>query len=337
MVKWLWNRQKFLIFEITQRCNQDCLFCYNVWKGDCEYPKGELSTDEVKRMLEKVIKETRCKLITISGGEPCLRDDLIEIISFVASFKVSVNLITNGSLLTEEIIKAISKKVSFFELQLLGLKDAHNQLAKSNSFDRVIEAIANIKSYGGRVVCVFVANKLNISSFKETIELAFALGVNGIMFNRFNPGGEGIKHIKELLLSRDELKDALDIANNAVTTYGIPISCSIPIQPCLIDTSLYKKLRFGFCSACGKNSYYTIDPLGNIRVCNHSGMILGNLFNNPFFDIISNDNVRIFSKAIPEFCQGCKKAKKCQGGCKASAEVVYGSPLEEEPFLKASK
>ena len=53
------RQQKTLIFEVTQRCSQDCLHCYNVWKNEAPYPAGELSTDETLAMLDKVLGKTK--------------------------------------------------------------------------------------------------------------------------------------------------------------------------------------------------------------------------------------------------------------------------------------
>lgn len=118
--KFLINRQDSIIFEVTQTCNNDCLFCYNVWKCRDDYPKGELSTTETKRLIAKTIKETRCKQFTFTGGEPFLRKDLSELVSFTKELGVSVTIISNGTLITEKIAKDYIKRgVSLFELPLL--------------------------------------------------------------------------------------------------------------------------------------------------------------------------------------------------------------------------
>ena len=81
----------------------NCIFCYNVWKvpGN-HYPKGELATDETKKLIAKTIKETKCKQFTFTGGEPLLRKDLPELVSFTKDLGVSVTIISNGTLITEK-------------------------------------------------------------------------------------------------------------------------------------------------------------------------------------------------------------------------------------------
>ncbi|MBI4834143.1 MAG: radical SAM protein [Planctomycetes bacterium] len=339
--KFLINRQDSIIFEVTQPCNNDCLFCYNAWKvTDTHYPKGELDTGETKRLIAKIIKETKCKQFTFTGGEPFLRKDLADLVSFTKEQGVSVTIISNGTLITEDVAKDFIKRgVGLFELPILSADRAiHDALSRNKgAFDKVTESIANIKLHNGLVVAVFVGTKKNIDGFSEMIELAIALGVDGIMFNRFNVGGEGVRHIEELLPTPEQVIRALEVTEEAMEKYKISISCSIPVQPCVIDTSRFKKVHFGYCAAGTKRSYYTVDPMGNIRPCNHTPMILGNILKDSFTSISKPDKISEFTEPIPEFCQDCAMVKTCLGGCKASAQVCYGSLSAEEPFIKYYK
>lgn len=331
--------QQSMIFEVTLRCNLNCMYCYNVHKNKIPYKIEELNTENTKILLDKIIKDTGCHYFTFTGGEPYLREDIIELIRYIKDKVFSINIISNGSLLTEDkIIQSLDAGIKMLELPLLSSeREIHNQLARVDSFDRVTEAIAYIKSHGGRVVTVFVATKKNLHTWKETIEMALALGADGIMFNRFNPGGEGAKYIDELLPSPEELEIALEIANSAVEEYKISIACSIAMHPCLIKTEKYPKLSFGFCAAGTSRAYYTVDPVGNVRMCNHSQIIIGNLFKDPFYKIAKNNIAKGFMKSVPEFCLDCKLVKECQGGCKAAAEVCYQNVCDEDPFLKCFK
>ena len=49
------------------------------------------------------------------------------------------------------------------------------------------------------------------------------------------------------------------------------------MPPCLFDHARYGHLSFGFCAAGTERAYYTLDPLGNLRPCNQSPLILGNM------------------------------------------------------------
>ena len=71
-------------------------------------------------MAGKLLDETDASLVGLTGGEPMLRDDIVEIVDFLADRAVTVNLITNGSLLGEQsIARLVPDKVGIFELPLL--------------------------------------------------------------------------------------------------------------------------------------------------------------------------------------------------------------------------
>ena len=332
------RRQDSFVFEVTQRCNHDCPHCYNAWKNPIGYPAGELGTAETLAMLGKMLDETGATLVSLSGGEPMLRGDIHEIVDFLGGRGATVNLITNGSLLDEAAIARLSpEKISIFELPLLSSERAiHDRLSgRVGAFDDVTMAIADLKAARQRIVCVFVATRLNLPTWREAAEVAIALGADGIMFNRFNPGGRGRENIELLQAPPEEVAAALDVAQEISREYDFPISCSITMPPCLFEHVRWPRLSFGFCAAGTERAYYTVDPLGNVRPCNHSGLILGNLRERGFWELADSAAMADFMTARPAFCAGCRMEEQCLGGCKAAAEVCCGSAWAADPFLAA--
>jgi radical SAM protein with 4Fe4S-binding SPASM domain len=338
-------RLQNLIFEITQQCNHACLHCYNIWYPDAQgqpvaYPRGELDTAGTLALLTKALDETRCCHITLTGGEPLLRQDLPQILDLLCERDVRTTVISNGRLLTEPtVVDLLDRGVGLFELPLLShRREIHDRLSGSpGAFDAVLASMAHIRYQRGQFVAVFVATRLNLPDLYGAIKLAGAFGARGLMLNRFNPGGRGRARLAELLPTADQMRQALAVADAAAVEFDFPISCSIPIQPCLVDTSAYPRLRFGFCAAGTDRAYYTLDPLGNLRPCNHTPTILGNLLEEPFADLIAPQRMAPFVEAVPHFCDPCVLRDTCQGGCKAAAQVCYGSLTAEEPFLHRNR
>jgi radical SAM protein with 4Fe4S-binding SPASM domain len=338
-------RLRSLIFETTQQCNHTCLHCYNIWNPDTKqepntYPKGQLDPSGTLDLLRKALDETHCPHVTLTGGEPLLRKDLPQILDLLFEREVSTTIISNGHLLDEPtVMDFLDRGVGLFELPLLShRREMHDHLSGCpGAFDAVLAAMAHIRYHRGQFVAVFVATKLNLPDLYAMIRLAFAFGSRGIMLNRFNPGGRGREHLNDLFPTVDDVRQTLDIAEAASLEFNIPISCSIPIQPCLIDTKQYQHLGFGFCAAGTDRAYYTLDPQGNLRPCNHTTTVLGNLLEEPFYELIAPERISEFITAIPTFCNLCKLRDTCQGGCKASAEVCYGSLCAEEPFLHLNR
>ncbi len=314
------------------------MYCYNVWKHCKDYPRGTASLDDIKRMIIKLKQETKVKYISLSGGEPLLRKDVPEIIGFIRENDIACNLITNGTLLNEQNIpNLIDVGVGLFELPLLSSKrDVQDHLMRACTHEKVIESISLIREHGGRVVPAIVGTKINLPDLRETIELAFALGVEGIMFNRFNPGGEGLNFINELLPSVEELRTSLDTLNNAAEEYNLFVSSQIPIPPCLIDMSKYPRIKHGYCPLGNNDSYFTIDPIGNVRMCNHSEKIIGNLYSGSISEIqksgILENYINIYSKT----CAECKDKLTCKGSCKACGEACFGTLDKADVFVEAN-
>jgi len=81
-----------LRISITQQCNFNCFFCHQ------EGEKGagkELSINEIETLV-KVGTELGIKKVKITGGEPLLREDIIEIISRISPYVEEVSMTTNG-------------------------------------------------------------------------------------------------------------------------------------------------------------------------------------------------------------------------------------------------
>jgi pyrroloquinoline quinone biosynthesis protein E len=325
---------KTINWEVTPDCNQSCLFCYNVWKQQ-SYSSNSLDTQQMIHILDRIL-DYKPQLLSITGGEPLIRLDLVDLVRH-ASKKVPCNLITNGTLLTpERAVELREAGVQMFQFTLLSANpDTHNTLVGRSSFESLIEAIASVRSIGGPVSTTFVATRRNIEDWEETLELNVALGVQGILLNRFNVGGAGVERASELMPSIEDLKETLRIAEAGVKRYGIDISFGVPIPPCVLDTTAYPNVHFPNCSVGTRSAYPTVDPMGNVRPCNHSATIVGNLFDSDLKTIINNDPMLKYADQIPEKCRSCRYKKSCRGGCRAAAEVC-GDCGGIDPFVTAT-
>ncbi len=325
-------------YELTGRCNLRCGFCYNPWRTELS-PPGELPTRDAINLLAKLIDLTGCKYVSLTGGEPLLRSDIYEIIRFLKSKGIKVALVTNGTLLDREAIKrCLSDGVDLFQVTLLGDRaDLHNRLTGCDCFEKVIEAILDITKEGGSVDTFFVATRDNVLSFKNTLELNVLLRVKRVAFGRFTPGGAGLRGWHELMPSPGMIDEALSAADEIVTKYDISVVASMPILPCLNDLSRYTNIDFCFCAVGSDETFIAVDPLGNLKACNHSPQALGNVLKDEIQDPLESAFIRDFVTKLPEYCLDCPANKVCKGGCRSSAYVCYGSFESEDPYLSLWK
>ncbi len=249
-------------------------------------------------------------------------------------------MISNGLLLSEEKIhRCVSTGVDVVQISLLsGKPEIHNRLTGVQGFDRTVDAIVDLKMAGGRVHVFFVATAENIGSFRGVLELCVLVGVEHVSFGRFLPGGAGLAGWDTLLPSPDAIDAALETAEEFARKYGITVSVANPVPPCLNDTSKYVHVKTGFCAVGrGDHAFFAIDPEGNLKLCSHSPVVLGNLLTTPFEEMVRHSFVTEFERAVPEFCRDCPEVAKCRGGCRSSAQVCYGSVEREDPYLAVWK
>ena len=84
-----------LRMSVTQRCNLNCFYCHREGQDNCN---GELSPEEIERVVE-VATSLGMRKVKITGGEPLLREDIVEIIGRVSKHVEEVSMVTNGILL----------------------------------------------------------------------------------------------------------------------------------------------------------------------------------------------------------------------------------------------
>ncbi len=334
---------QYLLYEVTQKCQNRCVFCYNVWKEDEKYPREELSAAESIELVDKLIRETECKYIGLTGGEPLLRKDIFAIAERISSRDVVPILITNGALLTKHTVRRLIRSgVKDFEVSIHSHeREIHDELVgRTGSYDEALDAILNVKEHGGNVSAVFVATRRNIQGLKPYVEFCALLRVTWILFNRIACGGTCLRDFASLAPSPLELQAALDVAAPLADRYKIGLGVGVQIQPCLLDLAKYPNVRTSFCplnNIEGGRTYFAVDPAGNLRMCNRSRIILGNVREDRFDDAASNPIVSETARAVPEFCLDCNLARVCGGGCKADAFACHGTLSKPDPYLEMWK
>jgi radical SAM protein with 4Fe4S-binding SPASM domain len=306
----------YFVVELTPRCNVDCTYCYNVWKQD-DYPQGELSGPGFVELLEGLIAETEPEGITLSGGEPLLHPDLLDIASFLARRNVRTGIATNGTLLDETMArKLVDSGVGYFEISLVSTDEGtYGRLTRDDRLADVRRAILNVRSLRARLSVSFVATRLNMSDVEDVIELCHAFSVDAVALNRFVPGGRGLEHRSSLEPTDGELRTVLHRADAASREHGIPVNVTIPVEPCIIDHEHHPGLNFGTC-ACGTKKW-VVDPVGHLRTCEQNPRILGSLLESGFGELAALESAAAFrSDDLKPECKACDRYVRCGGGCR---------------------
>ena len=333
-----------LDFELNHGCDHACAHCYNIWNAPdgvagAGYPKGSLSTADFSAMIEKAIRHSGATHVTITGGEPLLRKDALELLAVAGRWAKTVHLITNGSHVDPATARGLkAARVGSVQLTLLSAKrEKHDRLKGAVCFDDTLRAALNLRDAGVPVQVCFVAMKENWTDFEAVMELGCAIGVRAISYNRMSPTGWAVEHLDRLLPLIDQVEHNLDTAERLGPKLGVKVGTAMPVPPCLIRLERYQWVRFGFCSVDSASPNIVIDPVGNVRSCNLASGIMGNIRVQDWPEIHAHPYQREFHRIVPEPCRGCAYERSCQGGCKESALATYGSLEHPEPFVHLAR
>ncbi|MDD4293979.1 MAG: radical SAM protein [Candidatus Omnitrophica bacterium] len=165
------------MLELTYKCNHKCLYCYN--------PAGEIDKEELSTKQWFGVLDELAVLGTLSvaftGGEVLLRPDITEICLYARKKGFKVILMTNGSLITEEVADRLIKMgIARFEISFLGAsKESFDSISQvSGSFDKVVNALKVLKARGVIPQLKTCVTNVNINEITKICEFAKALDVS---------------------------------------------------------------------------------------------------------------------------------------------------------------
>jgi radical SAM protein with 4Fe4S-binding SPASM domain len=326
-----------LAFELTPRCDQQCAYCYNVWKGRAGAISAAepLDTEAFAGLIRRAVHESGCSNLCLTGGDPLLRSDALQLLGVAASLGPVV-LITNGAHVSEAVADAIASRQSVgVQLTLLAAdRELHDSIRGRRNFDVAIDALTALRERRVAVTVCFVCTRRNGHALRGVLDLAYAAGVRDVAFNRMVPAGHGAQRVDELAPTMEQIERCLADAEELAPRYGLRVTTGIPIPPCLAAPERYPNVSFTGCSSGTSEPNLVVDYQGNVRPCNVSPVILGNLCRQSWRAATSGDYLRRFARVRPAICRHCALGASCRGGCKEAAHACYGSLEEEEPLLR---
>jgi GT2 family glycosyltransferase/MoaA/NifB/PqqE/SkfB family radical SAM enzyme len=199
-IRFLPQRRNF-IFYLTNRCNQRCSHCF--YSQDINKNISEFSLEEIKKIAKNYYLNTNTKKILarnicqgFTGGEPFLRNDLLDIISSFRKEGIKYFQINTNGMLTEKIVnlsrELLRQNVLFkIFISIDGLGKTHDKIRNTpGAFQKAIQTIKELKTMGAGVETIMTINKLN---YKEIGEVMNFLNSN---FN-IEPGLQLIRGVSQ--------------------------------------------------------------------------------------------------------------------------------------------
>ena len=327
-----------IAFEITDQCNLSCVYCYNIWKMKGAVHTPFNSYRKAINTLEEIFKQVDVKSIAFTGGEPFLAERFSEVALFCRMQGKQITIISNGTQGKESDYRQLLKMgVGLFEFSIHSAQaEIHDCMTNlKGSWAKSVASVKSVLQLGGYVVPVVVITRHNVQQLSETLDFIRSLGCDRIMLNRYNIGGKGCSNPLEISATVGELRQAFALANRKAGELGLRLSANVCSPICLLDPADYPNIGFGHCSFDVLRRPVTLDINGNIRLCNHSPVVAGNIFKQSVEDILFSDYALSWENSVPEFCAACSQWEKCKGGCRAASEQCSSTLWDEDPIIES--
>lgn len=309
---------ELLQIELTYQCNLNCVFCYNPLRAKT------FSIEDIDRLVKR-ISEFKIPQIYLIGGEPSVLgvkklNEYIDLLSKTSS----VTIVTNGFIKLE----GISTKLANIAVSLHGY-DAKSHEAFNGvkgSFERAIASIRYYKTLGINVRCVTVLSGENYSFIGKILKRAINAGVDEIYIDRYEDGGIGATNSSKINLKptnqqfREALSQIIEVRNSGLLApEKIAFGTAIPF---CVDERMFAENLLSSCSA-GTN-FCAITPTGDLRLCNQSNKVYGNVFKEDIDVIWANSRTEDYRcmKWTQPPCSLCKLLSVCQAGCRVDANSL---------------
>jgi 12,18-didecarboxysiroheme deacetylase len=203
------DKKPVVVWNITRQCNLHCVHCYSKSHVHCK--EDELSTADGRALIDD-LADFGCPVLLLSGGEPLMREDVLELAQYASRGGLRVVLSTNGTLIDREMAESLHRiGLSYVGISLDGLREYHDRFrCVEGAFDAAMAAVRHCREVGLKVGLRFTIHKGNASQIASIFDLVEEEGIPRICFYHLVYAGRGSRLVDEDL-SHEETRAALDL------------------------------------------------------------------------------------------------------------------------------
>lgn len=256
-----------------------------------------------------------------------MRKDLLQLLEYGKNKQLAISIVSNGLLLTKELIAELNKKdLDTFWISLDGLEANHDRLRGNGTYKKALNALRLLQQEFNSKKAIRVSlNKYNVVEYRDLIKIAEDLSVDIIRFTPLLSFGRAKD--KELIISQDQFISFLEGISEIKSNVEI-------IYPNKSNNGKFWINSNDFGCHYGKEAVW-IDERGNYYPCIFFGdsYILGNIKTDNYIELwekslsISNINGNDI----------CKNYSVCRGGCRARVLEKFGNMNEIDPLCSLKK
>jgi radical SAM protein with 4Fe4S-binding SPASM domain len=323
-----------VVWEITFACNMRCVHCGT---SAGKRRADELSTDEALNLIDE-LAELGCKSITISGGEPLMRDDWRVLARRVKDKGMTSYLITNGFAVTDEIAEDfLSLGFKRIGVSVDGMEPVHNYIRqRSDSFSKCMNAIDIMGRHGVDYCVVSQVSNMNLDELDAMHDMLIEHGCKAWRIQMCTTTGRMQEHAN-MVLSLDNYEKLIDklLELRKAGDIYIDVGENIGYYGCkgteLVDGNPYFGCYAGLRVA-------GIESNGNVKGCLSmpEQFVEGNIRDSSFTEVWNRPDGFAYNRQFTKetasgACHDCRYLPLCRGGC-ATTSVSQTGCRADNPY-----
>ena len=318
-----------VIFELTYRCSEKCVHCFNPGASHAageksERKRNELTTVEVMEALDQ-IADLGVYTVTFTGGEPSLRKDFFEIVAYARSLRLAVNIYTNGQMSADDLDRLCRLWPRCVSVSLYSaIPEIHDTTSRlPGSFKRSVETLRALNARGIQTSVKCPIMKHTAPGYKLLLDLCDELGAAPQFEFDVVAANDGklspLAHqIEDEITLRELTLDPRVAGNLTAQSPNLGMYQKEPNAP-----------------VCGAGTHLlSISPDGAVLPCNSLSYEVGSLRTNKVADIWRNSaSLKAWQKIALKHYDECGTHRYCSfcSHCPGSSLSLTGNPLAPNP------
>lgn len=294
--------------KLTNRCNLKCKYCY---ANSGENADDEITLEEIVNVIETVGAKNINRIV-LTGGEPLLRKDILEIVKKCSEYG-KVQLLTNGTLGDAELYRELLKNILNIQISLDSVDSTYNNLNRGErAYERAIEKISLIKQISPEKLSIATTPTPEYKGdIVKIIDFCIDNSISSLHINRFVPYGraknsfENEFSIKDYFTWVDQGYEYLYSHYIENARRNITFEFELDVAGDLRNT-VYTR---GCKKSCGLNkNIISVDYNGDIYLCaslHIDEFKLGNIRENCIDEILINSQNK-YGNITVDHLSGCK-------------------------------
>ncbi|MBI1289802.1 radical SAM protein [bacterium] len=339
------NQPRFLTHTVTFTCNARCIMC-DSWKLTA---KGDLTLDEIERIYAQL---PTMDAVRLTGGEPFVRKDLLEIAHLVQRRLRPFFLhITSNGFLTDRIVTFCERREKSIPLQLLisidGLAEKHNHVrGRDTAWETATRTLKELAPRRKELNLSLAVNQTIVDAegaehYRLLREELRPLGIHNHFVMAYDTSATyNLEREKEIApaeigqfttfgeFSQEQLRDLLDEVESDLDRYPLKERLAKRYYMRGIRNRLLHGHGFPNPKCVALSTHMRLFPNGDVPTCQFNSKTVGNLREQSFAEVWQ-------SARADHQRQWVRRCPGCWAECEVLPNAIYTGDLLKETFLPA--